>query len=267
MANPICLSPLKFYDDIRKQCHHKSFAFNNITPLLSRAHTAPGFQFVLPTSTNFSSVYIRNTKDVRVTGNVLSSFVDAGLSISDVSGFKVVSYLGSFPILNNISEGYYYIEIKFSNGLNYYSEIFCISSKTDDYLEIEYWNQSGNLFIKNGIISFENSFRFNLLLDTEIGKPEYSFEEEVTKRLGYNFIESQVSKKIYKFTAVVPEYICDAMRIIRMCDNKIITSKNDEYDATSFEISVEWQTQGDLASASCEFETDNVIVNLGSFEV
>lgn len=267
MANPVCLSPLKFYDDVEKQCHRKSFAFNNITPLLSKSHTCPGFQFVLPTSANFSSLYIRNTKDSRITNNQIDSFIDAGLTITDVNGFSVVSYLGSFPILDNIPEGLYYIEISFSNELRYYSEIFNLSSATDKYLEIEYWNQSGNLFIKNGVISFENNFKFNIFLDTEIGKPEYTFEEELTKRLGYNFIESQVSKKTYKFVAVVPEYVCDAMRIIRMCDNKIIRSCDDEYDATSFEINVEWQTQGDLASASCEFETDNIIVNLGGFEV
>ena len=54
------------------------------------------------------------------------------------------------------------------------------------------------------------------------------------------------------------------MRIIRLCDNKLIHGL-DEYEALTFEIEVDWQTQGDLASVTCEFETDNIIVNLGGF--
>ena len=55
------------------------------------------------------------------------------------------------------------------------------------------------------------------------------------------------------------------MRIIRLCDNRIIKSKGEEYEAIAFEMEAEWQTQGDLASVTCEFETDNVITNLGGF--
>ena len=30
-------------------------------------------------------------------------------------------------------------------------------------------------------------------------------------------------------------------------------------------MEAEWQTQGDLASVTCEFETDNVVANIGGF--
>ena len=99
-----------------------------------------------------------------------------------------------------------------------------------------------------------------------MGKPEYSFEEEATKRLGYSFIESQVSKKTYKFNTVIPEYICDAMRIIRLCSQKKITCKGETYDAITFNMEVDWQEQGDLASVTCEFDVDNIITNLGGFK-
>ena len=143
--------------------------------------------------------------------------------------------------------------------------MFCFTNVTKDCLELEYWNETGNFAIKNGVIAFPNNFHFKLLLKTEIGKPEYNFEEESTKRLGYVFVESQVSKKTYKFNVIVPEYICDALRIVRLCDNKIIRCKDDEYEAISFEMEAEWQTQGDLASVTCEFETDNVVANIGGF--
>ena len=267
MANPVCLSPLKFYDSIAKQCHRKSYAFGSISPLLCKLHILSAFQFVLPSNTMLSAVYVYNINDNAVTGNVLSAFTEAGLAINQVNGFNVVSFPGSLPVLSTLNEGEYYLKIVFSDSSVYYSEIFCFDNTASRYLEIEYWNTEGNLFIKNGVISFDNGFHFSILLNTEIGKPEYTFEEEITKRLGYNFVESQVSKKTFKFNTVIPEYLCDAMRIIRMCDNKIITSKNDEYDAITFDMTVDWQNQGDLASATCEFETDNVVTNLGSFRV
>ena len=267
MANPVCLSPLKFYDDISKQSHRKTFAYEHISPVICKLHSVIPFQFVLPTAANINSIYVRNTDDSRITGNVLSLFTESGLTVSSVSGYNVVSYPGIYPVLNTLSEGNYYLEMNFSNGLVYYSEIFCFDNSYSEYLELEYWNKAGNLFIKNGIVSFDNDFHFYIILDTEIGKPEYTFEEEGTKRLGYTFIESQVSKKTYKFNSVLPEFMCDAMRIIRMCDNRIVKSKNDEYEAITFEMDVEWQAQGDLASVTCEFETDNVMTNFGSFQV
>ena len=105
-----------------------------------------------------------------------------------------------------------------------------------------------------------------MLIGSELGKPEYSYEEQATNRLGYNYIESQVSKKIYKFNAVLPEYLCDALRIVRLCSNKKLTSKGETYDMLSFGMDVDWQEQGDLASVTCEFEIDNIIVNTGGFK-
>lgn len=103
-------------------------------------------------------------------------------------------------------------------------------------------------------------------MNTQIGKPEYDFEEEATERMGYTFIESQISKKIYKFTFVAPEYLCDALRIVRLCESKQITSKLQTYDLTTFSMEPEWEDQGDLAAVECEFETDTVIANIGGYE-
>ena len=146
-----------------------------------------------------------------------------------------------------------------------YSEVISYTRNIDDYIEIRYRNNTGNFHVKNGIVIFPENFLFILFFKTELGKPEYAFEEEVTKRLGYNFIESQISKKIYKFNVVTTEYICDAMRLIRLCDNKKLFYKGQEFEMLSFNMDVDWQTQGDLASVNCEFETDNIVVNLGGF--
>ena len=180
--------------------------------------------------------------------------------------YKILLFLGIFPLSGVIDyEGQYWLEIH--SGGWYYSEVFCFDNNIDDCLKVEYWNPECDFALKNGIIVLgSENFHFILLLKSELGKPEYSFEEEATKRLGYSFIESQVSKKTYKFNTVIPEYLCDAMRIIRLCSQKKITCKGETYDAITFNMEVDWQEQGDLASVTCEFDVDNIITNLGGFK-
>lgn len=268
MANLICLSPLKFYDSPDKWNHKKSYAYGSVAPLIMPFNTIDPFQIVTSNNTveDIASAILVNytTKEEH---NLIKQFKEAGLAVIDTQeGYKVIMFPGIYPIVDVSSEGLYYIKLIDDDYNFYYSEVFCFSSKTDNLLTIEYWNPESNFKLKNGVVSFDNNFHFKLRLNTELGKPEYNFEEEATKRLGYSFIESQVSKKIYKFNAVIPEYVCDAMRIIRLCSNKLITSFGETYDALSFDMSVDWQDQGDLASVNCEFETDNIIVNLGGYQ-
>ena len=261
--NPVCLSPLKFYDDFRKQSHRKSYAYGHIWPIVTSIYYIPSFQFVPNVPVNsLTEAYLIDIKNDNVaSANLAGILYNTGFNIDTVDGFCVVMYTGQFPIQNNF-EGQYYLKLKFNNGLEFFSEIFCFTNALSDYIKLTYRN-SNNFYLKNAVISFAHNFTFSVYLKTEVGKPEYSFEEEGTKRLGYNFIESQVSKKIYKFNIVGPEFLCDALRLVRMCDNKIIKSKDEEYEALSFESDIDWQTQGDLASIDCEFEVDNIITNIG----
>lgn len=265
MANPICISPLKFYDDFHKQNRYRSFAYGHVAPLITNPNVVSPFQLIV--SGNVSEVYVRNANtNKRVTGNVVERFKDAGLRNVLKNGYNILLFLGIFPLSGVIDyEGQYWLEIH--SGGWYYSEVFCFDNNIDDCLKVEYWNPEGDFALKNGIIILgSENFHFILLLKSELGKPEYSFEEEATKRLGYSFIESQVSKKTYKFNTVIPEYLCDAMRIIRLCSQKKITCKGETYDAITFNMEVDWQEQGDLASVTCEFDVDNIITNLGGFK-
>lgn len=265
MANPICISPLKFYDDFHKQNRYRSFAYGHVAPLITNPNVVSPFQLIV--SGNVSEVYVRSADtNKRVTGNVVERFKDAGLRNVSKNDYNILLFLGIFPLSGVIDyEGQYWLEIH--SGGWYYSEVFCFDNNIDDCLKVEYWNPEGDFALKNGIIVLgSENFHFILLLKSELGKPEYSFEEEATKRLGYSFIESQVSKKTYKFNTVIPEYLCDAMRIIRLCSQKKITCKSETYDAITFNMEVDWQEQGDLASVTCEFDVDNIITNLGGFK-
>lgn len=268
MANPICLSPLKFYDSLDKQERFKSYSFGHTSPVIMPFNILHPFQLVVSNNVSgISAAYIVDANlGTRITSNIAPSLEEIGLTVKTVGSYKVVMLPGNFPLLDVKYEGEFYLQLIDNNNLAYYSEVFCFTNALDDCLELEYWNPESDFVIKNGIITFADNFHFKILLKSELGKPEYSFEEEATRRLGYSFVESQVSKKIYKFNTILPEYLCDALRLVRLCSNKKLTSKGETYDMLSFEMDVDWQEQGDLASVNCEFEVDNIIINLGGFQ-
>ena len=258
------ISPLPFYDNIALQNHRKSYAFGQVYPLITYKNMLLPFQVVLSGGSSIGRARIYNFN----TGtyiDISTSIEEAGLTLKSYVGFKVLKYPGTLPIVEIKHEGYYYLAIQINGLGTIYSDVFSVTNRVDDYLLLEYRN-SYNFELKNGMVDFSDNFKFKCYLDTQIGRPEYDFEEEATERMGYSFIESQVSKKIYKFTFIAPEYLCDALRIVRLCEDKKIISKSQVYDLTTFTMEPDWEDQGDLASVECEFETDTVIANIGGYE-
>ena len=258
------ISPLPFYDDISLQNHRRDYAFGQIYPLVIHRNMLLPFQFCVLSGASINQAYLYSA-DGKYIANILSELKENGLVVKSYTDFKLVKYPGTLPVNSIKHEGQYYIRLRSSSGKYFYSDVFTVYNRVDDYLELEYTN-SYNFELKNGIIDFSDSFKFKCYLPTQIGKPEYDFEEEATERMGYTFIESQVSKKLYKFTFLAPEYLCDALRIVRLCNNKQITSKGQVYELTTFNMKPEWEEQGDLAAVECEFETDTVISNIGGYE-
>lgn len=258
------ISPLPFYDNLALQNHRKDYAYGQVYPLITYKNMLLPFQVVLASGTSISRVRLYNFNTGKFI-DITRSMKENGLQIKSFTGFKLLKYPGTLPIVEIKYEGQYYLAISISDLGTIYSDIFTVCNKVDDYLLIEYSN-SYNFELKNGVVDFSDNFKFKCYLNTQVGKPEYDFEEEATERMGYTFIESQVSKKIYKFTFLAPEYLCDALRIVRLCENKKITSKLQIYDLTTFNMEPEWEDQGDLAAVECEFETDTVIANIGGYE-
>lgn len=258
------ISPLPFYDNLALQNHRKDYAFGQVYQLITYRNILLPFQVVLASGTSVNWVRLYNFSTGKYT-DITTSIKENGLQIKSFTGFKLLKYPGTLPVIGIVHEGQYYLAISISDLGTIYSDIFTVCNKVDDYLLIEYSN-SYNFELKNGIVDFSDNFKFKCYLNTQVGKPEYDFEEEATERMGYTFIESQVSKKIYKFTFLAPEYLCDALRIVRLCENKKITSKLQVYDLTTFSMEPEWEDQGDLAAVECEFETDTVIANIGGYE-
>ena len=266
------ISPLPFYDSIELQNQRKDYAFGQIYPLIASIDAFLPFQIVVDGGVeariaSMGIVDYRTGENLRIDHEMESS----GLTITEYpdADVSVVSFPGnSVGLAGYLSEGPYYFVISVSTAKSrgtYYSEVFTLCNDVTGYLRLEYSN-SYNLATEKGIIQFGGNFKFICYLDTQIGRPEYVFEEEATERMGYTFIESQVSKKTYKFTFLAPEYLCDALRIVRLCDTKKIISKGQSYSLTTFSMEPRWEEQGDLAAVECEFETDTVIANIGGYK-
>lgn len=256
------ISPLAFYDDIALQNHRKSYAFGQVFPLITYKNYLLPFQFVLPGAGSIGTTRLVSYSEPSKFIDVRQNLIDAGMLVKKVGAYYVAEYPALMPLPTVLSEGFYYLSIKIGTT-TYYSEVFCVKNSVDDCILLE-WDNSYNLEMPNGIIDFD-SFTFRCYLQTRIGRPEYTFEEEATDRLGYSFIESQVSKKTYKFTFLAPEYLCDALRIVRLCDGRRITQGKEVYTPTSISLEPKWQEQGDVASVEAEFDTDTVIANLGGY--
>jgi len=206
---------------------------------------------------------LKNLKGVEIL-DITAQLIATGLVINRYAGlgFDIIIYPGNVVMDIELDPGTYYLE--FNDGTQtFYSEIFNSVPNVSNCLKIEFWDTE-NVAINSGLIDFTNNFKFKVYLDTQVGRPDYEFEEEVTKRDGYQFVEKQMSEKTFKFNFYAPEYLCDAMRIIRMMDNITISSRGDNYNADQFLISPKWQKGGYYADVEAEFQCDTIIKKTGA---
>lgn len=259
------LSVLAWYTDIKYQNHRKTHAYGDIYPLFTPTKKLLPFQIVRPTRFNPISIVNLYRKDGTLFQNITTKILDTGLQIKryEANGYDVILYPGILPMAVEVPEGIYYATI--SDGVQtWYSEMFTVVNDVSPYLKIE-WYDRQDFTYENGAISYETLPRFKNVVYIQtagtggIGKPDYKFEEEGQDRSGFFFPTKQLSEKVYKFSFLAPEYLLDAMRIIRMSNFKRITYDGIVYDLDTFLIEPEWQDQGNLAGVTAEFECNTVV--------
>lgn len=262
------LSVLPFYTDINEQNHRRSYAYGEVYPLYCQTNTLPPFQIVRTEQTAVQWVRMY-TKDGTLVGNLLTEMQQTGLQVVPFNeyGYNVILYSAVMPMATNMLQGQYYIVIKTAAAM-YYSDIITMVNDMSAYTKIE-WYDDEDMVMEGCRIVYQNPRFINRLwFASEIGKPEYTFDEEGEERDGFYFPEKQLSEKTYKMTVLAPEYLCDVMRFIRMADYVRVTDKyGREYDCDTFLITPKWQEQGDLASVEIEFETDTVAKKIGRMAV
>lgn len=259
------ISVLPWYTSIEQQNHRKSYAYGTIYPLFTPKRTLLPFQIMRNTSSrNITRAQLYDKNGV-LFADITTALKETGLQIVPFAslGYDVIVYPSLLPFAIDTPDGVYYARM--TDGVNvWYSEMFTIVGDLSGYLKIEWYDVENFVFDAGQIVYQNPKFHNVLYLYTELGKPEYTFEEEGETRDGYFFSEKQISEKTYRCMALAPEYLCDVMRFIRMSDKVFVTDKyGRQYDCDTFLITPKWQTQGDLASVEIEFETATVAKKIG----
>lgn len=259
------LSPLPFYKSLDEQNHRKSYAYGDIYPLFASAARLIPFQILRAHDTNYNvGTCWLHRKDGSTVSEIRTKLIQGGLQILPFqdAGVDVIVYPAGEDVLTNIPDGIYYLEVNDAYN-TYYSDMFTVVQDMTPYLKIE-WRDAEDLYCEAGVIAYASGYWNTLYFCTELGKPDYEFEEEGDSRDGYFFPEKQISYKTYRFTILAPEYLCDVMRLIRMSDVIEVTDKyGNEYLCNSFLITPKWQVQGNLASIEVEFTTNTVVKKIG----
>jgi len=264
------INVLPFYTDLRYQDYKREFNFGAIYKLYSPSARLLPFQIIRThrSSTPITSVTLQKIKPngaldgaaVDITAQVSGS----GLNILEFSadGYDIIKYPGAliFPSYS-IGLGQYYITI--TDGTEtWYSEIFTTVNDSSKLIRLVY-SSIDNITVPGGHIDYTAPFAFECYIDSKLGKPRYPFEEEVKKRDGFTFPEKQISEKRYVFEFVAPEYLLDALRLVRLNDVVRIVSEGVTYEVETIFIESRWQDQGNLAIVTVEFGISSIVKKTG----
>lgn len=250
--------------------HRRSYAYGEVYPLYTPLGSVPPFQIIRVHNGATVSTATLHLPDGTQKGNIKSALDGSGLKVQQYaqSGYDIVIFPSLAPMAITTEEGRYYIRLSMSDGTVYYSDIFTVTGITGGLLAIQ-WYDFKDLIMDNGRIAYTDAngvqnYRNILYLNTQLGKPEYTFEEEGEQRDGYFFLEKIISEKTYKCVILASEYLCDVMRFIRMSDVVFIRDQfGNTYRADTFLINPTWQDQGDVASVEIEFTCDTVAKKIG----
>jgi len=261
-------SVLPFYTDIKEQNHRKPYAFGEVYALFALVNQILPFQIdVTAAPTAPIAVYLVDFDSGTETD--ISAELQ-GLSTVQIDSYSLIVYPSIMPMATAFEQGRYYLRLHYTydgGNQDYFSEVFTWVASVQNYLKVE-WYDRENLLLDDGAVCYKTPFyrvKHFLYLATELGKPDYTFEEEGEQRDGYFFPTKQLSEKVYRFTFVAPEYICDVMRFIRLSDIvNVYDPYGRVYKCDTFLITPKWLTQGDLAQVDCEFETNTVAKKVGA---
>lgn len=276
-------SVLPFYTDISMQVRYLTYSYGAIYPLYCPRNMRPCFQ-ILETSGSIPTLSQLSVKLCDKDNNELQSVLFTNdlwvCDLTDMGGGYIIASRGEYDHAANNGQllpiGTYYIKLTDSlNNKVYYSEFITIINDADSYTKIR-WRNLDDLYTDSGIIlytlfgtntqgqSISATYTNTLYLLTQLGKPEYQFDEEGETRDGHFFPTKQVSYKKYKAVIEATEYLLDAMRLIRLADSVVVTDPyGTEFNADTFLITPQWQEQGDLAVCTIEMTTDTAVKKCG----
>lgn len=257
------LSVLPFYENIDEQAHRRTYAYGDIYPLYAPLGGVPSFQLVFPHDTSDGpSAWQLRRSDGTLVGVVNSALTQGGLQRINYTDYDIVLYPALAPQAITPKEGRYYLEAHFTKGRIMYSDVFTVVGDMSDFLMMQWWDTE-DLVMDGERIAYKSGanivYRNTLWLNTQLGKPDYEFEEQGEQRDGLYFPEKMISFKRYKFNILANEPLCDVMRFIRLSDFVFVRDKyGNVYRCDTFLMTPKWETQGNIASIDVEFTCNTV---------
>lgn len=262
-------SPLAFREKSMKATYKKWYAYGKEFALPFSTTELPPFQFTVTNLPSFDPTTVEVFLVNEATG--VRSGTGIKIKVDTMDEHNSVLYVspGSNVYAKSVEPGVYRAEFAIPEGETYVSTPICVTEGIEtntNFVKLEYWNDE-KLAYPNGFITTgtDNDFKFQMYIPTTFFKPKYEFEEEITKRAGYKFLELQTCNKVFGFNFLAPEYICDALRLVRLSDYIRFSHDGEYYNALNFEYTPDWQDNGYLAAIECQFETDTIIQKLPSF--
>jgi hypothetical protein len=259
------LSVLPFYENPHELSNERTYAYGEVYPLYTPLGSVPPFQILMPHgSETIANVYLRKYgEEESEATDIEQAMTDSGLRIARYTSYDIVIYPSVAPAGITTEEGRQQVIIELSGGGKLYSDWFTVVADMSAFLQIQWWDIA-DLVMDGTRIVYVGGFKNTLWLNTQLGKPEYEFEEEGETRDGYFYPEKMISEKKYKCVILAPEYLCDVMRFIRMSDYVIVKDRwGHNYRCDTFLCTPKWETQGDLASVEIEFTCETVAKKVG----
>lgn len=109
---------------------------------------------------------------------------------------------------------------------------------------------------------------FQVLVPTQLSKPEYKKTEEGSERDGLFFPEKIVTTKEFHFFFQATEYFLDALRFVPLAD-KVFIQQSDSLiiQVDKIDFNVKWNKVGNVADVECTFTASTVTRKTGFYEV
>lgn len=255
------INSLPFYESLEEQYHRLPQTYGQFFGFVYPLGFIPPFKLKMLEIPNESILIELIDSNDRFVADVRNDLLGTCCTVVSEFGFLELTTNGNILIDFPYPLGRYYLKISYGSDV-ICSEVFTVVSSVSEYLKVEYSSSESLSIPDYGTYSFDDGFKLISYLDTHIGKPDYLFEEELIRADGVNVVEKQLSEKVFKFTFLAPESLCDSLRILRMCDSVVFKKLNKKYCASYVLLTPKWEEVGDLASVEVEFNEDTIIKRL-----
>lgn len=256
---------------LSKQAHRKDYAFGRVWPLITQNRRLPCFQIVrsvLNLESPLTSFGLYNLSDESLVADILVDMQAHGLQIISYAPvgedqYDLIIYPG-IQLLDQLTpEGQYYAvmsDIDGGDGNIWYSEVFSIQHSVERYIQVKFWHDEP-FKLQKFHITYKNPFYNHLFIDAIICKPIPIEEQQVINKDGINQPTRQITKLQHRFTAVMPQYMMEVMRLVWMHNYVQVIFEGETYNVDEISIAPEW-IDGFFAKMEFEFFTDTNTVRV-----